>query len=206
MTTGCLVLLGGRYRLEERVGAGGVGEVWRATDMTLARPVAVKLLRPELAQHDQDRARFRAEARLAASVVHPGIAQVYDYCEADQGGQPYLVMELVGGSSLEQLLRAGPIDPAFTMSVVMQAARGLVAAHAVGLVHRDVKPQNLLISRDGQVKITDFGIAQVLGAAAATPTGAMACTRLTWRPSVPWGRRPRQPPTCTPSALSPSSA
>jgi eukaryotic-like serine/threonine-protein kinase len=170
------LLLGGRYRLDDRLGAGGMGEVWRATDMLLRRPVAVKLLRPELARDEDGLARFRSEARSAASVPHPCVAQVYDYSEDAPGGQPYLVMELVDGTSLDRLVEDGPLGAAFTMDVVAQAAQGLAAAHAVGLVHRDIKPQNLLVTRDGQVKITDFGIASAAGSAMATSTGVLVCT------------------------------
>jgi serine/threonine protein kinase len=153
-----------------------MGEVWRATDTLLRRPVAVKLLRPELARDEDGLARFRSEARSAASVPHPCVAQVYDYSEDTPGGQPYLVMELVDGTSLDRLVEDGPLGAAFTMDIVAQAAQGLAAAHAVGLVHRDIKPQNLLVTRDGQVKITDFGIASAAGSAMATGTGVLVCT------------------------------
>ncbi|HEY1323668.1 MAG TPA: serine/threonine-protein kinase [Streptosporangiaceae bacterium] len=169
-------LLGDRYRLDERIGAGGMGVVWRATDLMLARGVAVKLLRPEYTQDEDGRARFRAEARHAGSLSHPAIAQVYDYSEEDPGGQPYLVMELVNGPSLAWLLKEGPLDCALAMRIIGQAARGLQAAHATGLVHRDVKPGNLLVSPGWQVKITDFGIARLAGEATVTRTGAMICT------------------------------
>lgn len=168
--------LGDRYRLDERIGAGGMGVVWRATDLMLARGVAVKLLRPEYTQDEDGRARFRAEARHAGSLSHPAIAQVYDYSEDDPAGQPYLVMELVNGPSLAWLLKEGPLDCALAMRIIGQAARGLQAAHATGLVHRDIKPGNLLVSPGWQVKITDFGIARLAGEAPVTRTGAMICT------------------------------
>jgi serine/threonine-protein kinase len=173
VTTGPQLLLDDRYRLDDRIGAGGMGEVWRATDVVLRRPVAVKLLRPGLAQHEDDLARFRAEARSAASVPHPCVVQVYDYCEDDPCGRPYLVMELVDGTSLDRLLASGPLGAAFTMDVIAQAAQGLAVAHRAGLVHRDVKPQNLLLTRSGQVKITDFGIARAAGSAPVTRAGTL---------------------------------
>src|SRR5215472_11590388 len=125
--------------MEGRIAIGGVGEVWRATDLVLDRPVAVKLLRPEYAQHPETLARFEAEARHAASVTHPGIAHVYDYGQAGAAESPYLVMELVDGPSLAWVLGSGPLEPAYAMDVLAQAAAGLQAAHAAGLVHRDVK-------------------------------------------------------------------
>jgi eukaryotic-like serine/threonine-protein kinase len=169
-------VLADRYRLEGPVARGGVGEVWRATDLVLGRPVAVKLLRAEYTQHPEVLARFRAEARHAGSVSHPGIAQVYDYGEDDAAVSPYLVMELVDGPSLARVLAAGPLAPARAMDVLAQAAAGLQAAHAAGLVHRDVKPGNLLVGRSGQVKITDFGIAHAAWSAPITQTGALVGT------------------------------
>jgi eukaryotic-like serine/threonine-protein kinase len=174
--TTCPVMLGGRYRLDERIGAGGMGEVWRATDTTLRRRVAVKLLPPEVARDAERLAKFRIEAQSAAAVQHPGIAQVYDYCDDADGGLPYLVMELVDGTSLDRLLEDGPLGAAFTMSIVAQVAEGLAAAHAAGVVHRDIKPQNLLATREGQIKITDFGIARMMRSAVATSTGELVCT------------------------------
>jgi eukaryotic-like serine/threonine-protein kinase len=170
------VVLAERYRLEGRIAAGGMGEVWRAVDLVLDRPVAVKLLRDEYVQHPDTLARFRAEARHAAAVSHRGIAQVYDYDEAGPGQPPFLVMELVDGPSLTQVLARGPLDPARAMDVIAQAAAGLGAAHAAGLVHRDIKPGNLLIGPDGTVKITDFGIAYAAGSAPLTRTGALIGT------------------------------
>jgi serine/threonine-protein kinase len=167
------VLVAGRYRLDGRIAAGGVGEVWKGTDEVLGRPVAVKMLRGEYAQHPQALARFRAEARHASALSHPGIAQVYDYGEAEA---PYLVMELVDGPSLAQVLEHGPLDPGRAMDVVSQAAAGLQAAHRAGLVHRDIKPGNLLLGPCGQVKITDFGICHAAGSAPLTGTGTLLGT------------------------------
>jgi eukaryotic-like serine/threonine-protein kinase len=170
------ITLAGRYRLEGRIARGGVGEVWRAVDLVLGRPVAVKLLRAEYAQHPEVLTRFRAEAKHAGSVSHPGIAQVYDYGEDGAADSPYLVMELVDGPSLARVLAAGPLNPADTMDVLAQAAAGLQAAHAAGLVHRDVKPGNLLVGPAGQVKITDFGIAYAAWSAPITQAGALVGT------------------------------
>jgi serine/threonine protein kinase len=180
-------LLGSRYRLVERIAAGGMGQVWRGTDEILGRPVAVKLLSAKYAADEQFRTRFRAEARYAASLSHPGIAQVYDYGESDQApggpgtdpdsGLPYLVMELVEGESLSAgLARDGRLPVRATLDLVAQAARALAAAHAAGIVHRDIKPGNLLIKPDGQVKITDFGIARAALTAHLTQTGMVMGT------------------------------
>ncbi len=169
-------LLAGRYRLDEPIGKGGFSEVWRATDAVLARPVAVKLLHPGRAQQPEVLARFRAEARNAAALWHVNIAHTYDYDEPADGLQPYLVMELVDGPSLAGVLAGGPLSAARTMDIVAQAAAGLQAAHATGLIHRDVKPGNLLLASDGTVKITDFGISHAIGSAPVTLTGVVMGT------------------------------
>jgi eukaryotic-like serine/threonine-protein kinase len=169
-------LLAGRYRLETRIAAGGAGEVWRAADTVLARPVAVKLLRAEYTSHAETLTRFRAEARAAGSLSHPAIARVYDYGEPDPPQPPFLVMELVNGPSLAGLLASGPLDPGRAMDVVAQVAAGLQVAHADGLVHRDIKPANLLLDPTGQVKITDFGIAYAAGSSPVTRTGMVVGT------------------------------
>jgi len=165
-----------RYRLDGCIALGGVGEVWRGTDLVLERVVAVKLLRPEYAQDEECLARFRAEGRHAALLSHPNIAQVYDYVEKAPPLAGFLVMELVEGQSLARLLAGGSMDPARTMGIIAQAAGGLQAAHAAGLVHRDIKPGNLLVSPDDHVKITDFGIAQAPGSARVTRTGMLVGT------------------------------
>ena len=169
-------ILSDRYQLAGRIAIGGMGEVWRARDTVLDRPVAVKLLRPEYASHAETLARFRAEARHAGALSHPGIARVYDYGEAGPDHGPFLVMELVDGPALTGLLEAGPLGQAMAMDIVAQSAAGLDAAHAAGLVHRDIKPGNLLIAADGQVKITDFGIAHAAGSAPVTRTGMLIGT------------------------------
>ena len=175
-TSRAAVVLAGRYRLEDWIATGGMGEVWAAADLVLRRPVAVKLVRAGYAEHPETLARFRAEARHAGSLSHPCIAQIYDYGEAEGTHPPFLVMELVDGPPLARLLAAGPLDPARVMDLVAQAAEGLAAAHAAGLVHRDVKPGNLLLAPGDRVKITDFGIAHAAGSAPITRTGILVGT------------------------------
>jgi hypothetical protein len=170
------LLIGDRYQLSDCIAVGGMGEVWRATDLVLGRAVAVKLLRSGCDGSEEDRARFRAEARHAGSLAHAGIARVYDYREADPPSPSCLVMELVDGSSLSALLDEGPMDPARTMGLIAQVAAALEAAHAAGLVHRDIKPGNLLVSQDGNVKITDFGIAYAAGSVSVTSPGTLIGT------------------------------
>ena len=203
-------VLNGRYQLEGRIATGGMGEVWRGVDQTLRRPVAVKLLRPEYAGDESFLVRFRGEARHAAGLSHPGVASVYDYGEVATGtSQPtaYLVMELVEGEPLSAVLhREKRLSAERMLDVLGQAADALQAAHALGVVHRDVKPGNLLIRTDGVVKVTDFGIARAMDAAPLTATGIMMGTAYYVSPSRrPGGRSPR-PATSTRSAWSPTNA
>lgn len=170
------VILAERYRLDEPIAAGGVGQVWRGTDLVLQRRVAVKVLRPEYADHPDTLSRFRAEARHAGSLAHPSIAQVYDFGDNPLEGPPYLVMELVDGPSLADVLVTEPVTPAYALEVLAKAATGLAAAHGAGLVHRDIKPGNILLGPDGQVKITDFGIAHAVGSAPITDPGLVMGT------------------------------
>ena len=169
-------VLGGRYVLDQQIGSGGYSEVWHATDTVLHRPVAVKLLHPRYAQRSEVLARFQAEARHAGALAHENIARVYDYGEPADGQPPYLVMELVNGPSLEAMLAGGPMDASRTMDVIAQAAAGLQAAHAAGLIHRDVKPANLLLAPGGIVKVTDFGIAHTVSSVPVTATGELIGT------------------------------
>lgn len=149
----------GRYRLDEPLGSGGMAVVYRGYDDELERPVAVKLLADNLAADERFRRRFLREARLAAGLGHPNIVQVYDAGEHER--RPYIVMEHVEGETVAELLaREGRLAPAPAAELAAQVAAGLAHAHAHGLIHRDVKPQNLLVERTGNVKIADFGIAR----------------------------------------------
>ena len=168
---------GRRYRLESRIATGGMGEVWRATDTTLDRRVAVKLLKQEHADDTVFRSRFETEAQHAAGLHHPGVAQVYDFGTGDTDHRPYLVMEYVDGRPLSALLRPGqPMEPAAAAALLAATADALGAAHAQGIVHRDVKPANILVTDDRRVKITDFGIARAADAVALTRTGEVLGT------------------------------
>ncbi|MFN2556097.1 MAG: PASTA domain-containing protein [Nitriliruptorales bacterium] len=163
-------LLGGRYRLLREIARGGMATVFQALDEVLERDVAMKLLHPHLAADPTFLDRFLREARAAAALSHPNAVSVYDWGE-DEGGQAYLVMEFVDGPSLRDVLRSRKrLTPGEAAAVLVPAAAGVAAAHARGLVHRDVKPENILISRDGTVKVTDFGLARA--AAATTHTFA----------------------------------
>jgi len=163
-------VLGGRYRLVELLGQGGMATIYRATDSELGRDVAVKVLHPEYG-HDPDFvARFRQEAHAAASLSHPGIVGVYDFGTDDAG--PYLVMELVDGEDLAALIRRnGPLPPRQAARLVAEVARALDAAHERGIVHRDVKPGNIMLTANGRVKVTDFGIARAWADARLTLPG-----------------------------------
>jgi eukaryotic-like serine/threonine-protein kinase len=149
----------GHYRVLEKIGSGGMGEVYRARDERLARDVAIKVLKPSFA-HDPDRLRrFELEARSAAALSHPNIVAIYDI--GMHNGAPYIVSELLQGQTLRQRLAQGPVSPRQAADYGMQIAEGLVAAHEKRIIHRDLKPENLFITRDGHVKILDFGIAKL---------------------------------------------
>ncbi|GAA2052711.1 serine/threonine-protein kinase [Leifsonia soli] len=166
---------GGRYELQSRIAIGGMGEVWQATDLVIGRTVAIKILKDEYLGDPGFLERFRAEARHAALVNHEGIANVYDYGEEE--GSAFLVMELVPGEALSSILeREHVLSTDRTLDIVAQTAAALHAAHAAGLVHRDIKPGNLLITPDGRVKITDFGIARIADQVPLTATGQVMGT------------------------------
>ncbi|SCL33247.1 serine/threonine protein kinase [Micromonospora rhizosphaerae] len=186
------VVLSGRYRLDERVATGGMGDVWRATDLVLGRPVAVKVLLPALVSDPDFIARFRAEARIMASLRNQGIVQVFDSGEdelADGSRADYLVMEFVAGEPLSRRIEAaGHLGVGETMSIVAQVAQALHAAHARGIVHRDVKPSNLLVQEDGTVVLVDFGVARSTNVTSITSTNAVPGTALYMAPEQAAGR------------------
>ncbi|MFE9022108.1 serine/threonine-protein kinase [Streptomyces sp. NPDC007808] len=183
------MLIAGRYRLHESIGRGGMGEVWRAYDETLARQVAVKLLLPQ----DSDptaTSRFRLEAQTAARIDHPNVVGVRDFGEFEN--RLFLVMELVDGDSLARVLaRSGSLPAERVARIAAQAAAGLAAAHREGIVHRDIKPGNLLLDADGTLKIGDFGIARFMDdpGAALTATGQIVGTSLYLAPERALGKQ-----------------
>lgn len=169
------ITLGGRFQLTDRIAIGGMGEVWKARDQVLGRIVAIKILKEEYTGDPGFLNRFRAEARHTALLNHEGIANVFDYGE--EGGSAYLVMELVPGQPLSTIIeREQILSPDRALSIVGQTATALSVAHRQGLVHRDVKPGNLLIMPDGRVKITDFGIARLADQVPLTATGQVMGT------------------------------
>jgi serine/threonine-protein kinase len=167
--------LGGRYRLDERIAGGGMGDVWRGTDEVLGRVVAIKVLLPALLEEPGFAERFRGEARTMATINHPGVVDIYDY--GSENGTAFLIMEYVEGDALSRTLsRVGRLTPARAMALIAQAADALHAAHQKGIVHRDVKPGNLLVRPNGTLVLTDFGIARSAAVAQLTAAGSVLGT------------------------------
>src|SRR4051812_43673049 len=167
--------LGGRYRLDERIAGGGMGDVWRGTDEVLGRTVAIKILLPALLEEPGFAERFRGEARTMATINHPGVVDVCDY--GSEEGTAFLIMEYVEGDALSRTLsRVGRLTPGRTMALIAQAADALQAAHEKGIVHRDVKPGNLLVRPNGTLVLTDFGIARSAMVGQLTQAGSVLGT------------------------------
>ncbi|CAA9349235.1 MAG: serine/threonine protein kinase [uncultured Frankineae bacterium] len=166
------VVVASRYRLLSLLGRGGTAEVWRAEDEALARDVALKLV---TVPTDDSAARAGEEARLLARLNHPGLVPVYD-AGTDERGHPWVVMELVEGETLADTLKRGPLPPARTAAIGSSLAAALAYVHGKGLLHRDVKPANILMGTDGRVRLTDFGIARLVDSARVTSTGMMVGT------------------------------
>ena len=180
--------LGGRYVLRSLLAVGGMGEVWRGTDSELDREVAVKVLKDGAAKNDTFLRRFRNEAKNAAGLRHPNIAQVYDYGEVD--GTPYLVMELVEGEPLSTILeRERTLSEPRLVTIMRHTCNGLQAAHEAGVMHRDVKPGNLLVQHHDLVKVTDFGVSRGTGQTTLTATGMVMGTAQYLAPELALGKQ-----------------
>jgi serine/threonine-protein kinase len=168
-------LISGRYELEELVGSGGMSSVYRAHDRLLERTVALKILHEQFTRDDDYVERFRREARAVAQLAHPNIVTVID--RGEQDGRQFIVFEYVDGMNLKELMtQEGPLSPREAIELALQVARGLSFAHESGLVHRDVKPQNVLLDADGRAKVTDFGIAHAVDVDGMTITGTIMGT------------------------------
>ena len=168
-------VLDGRYRVDTLIATGGMSGVYRGLDLRLDRPVACKIMDSRYAGDNQFLARFRREARAVAKLKHPGLVAVYD--QGIDGAHPFLVMELIEGGTLRELLaERGPMPPHAVAAVLRPVLGGLAAAHHAGLVHRDVKPENVLISDDGDVKIADFGLVRAIAEAKITSTSVILGT------------------------------
>lgn len=167
----------GPYEIIDLIGEGGMGEVFRARDTRLGRQVAIKVLPPEFSQDASRRKRFEAEARVASALNHPNIFTVYDIGVLEGTAGSYLVMELLEGETVhDRLQRDPPLTRDVVLDYALQTAQGLAAAHAAGVIHRDIKPGNLFVTRDGRVKILDFGVAKMLSSADVARTGTKAGT------------------------------
>ena len=181
------VSLGGRYVLDERVASGGMADVWAADDEVLQRRVAVKVMRPDPDHEELFALRFRDEALHSAALIHTNVATLFDYGEDD--GVAFLVMELVDGKPLSALIKErGRIDADQVRSIVGQCALALGVAHEIKVVHRDVKPANILVRDDGLVKLTDFGIARAIDASGHTRAGDLLGTPSYISPEQALGR------------------
>ena len=167
-------LIAGRYELEQLVGSGGMSNVFRAHDRLLERTVALKILHEQYTRDDDYVERFRREARAVAKLAHPNIVTVID--RGEQDGRQFIVFEYVDGPNLKDLTRDGPLEVWEAIGLTLQVAHALSFAHNRGLVHRDVKPQNVLLNEDGQAKVTDFGIARSLDVQGFTHTGTVLGT------------------------------
>lgn len=179
--------LGGRYVLRSLLAVGGMGEVWRGIDSELDRPVAVKVLKDDAKHNETFLKRFRNEAKNAAGLMHANIAQVYDY--GDQSGTAYLVMELVEGEPLATILeRERTIDEHRLVRMMLGTCRGLHVAHAAGVMHRDIKPGNLLVQGEDHVKITDFGVSRASDQTTLTATGMVMGTAQYLAPELALGK------------------
>jgi serine/threonine-protein kinase len=181
-------VLSGRYRLEAKLGSGGMSTVYLARDQTLDRQVAVKVMHHEMSEQADQQERFRQEARSVAKISHPNVVSVID--AGEDGGHPYIVFEYVEGETLKQrIARDGALDPQEAIAYAIEVARGLAVAHGRQMVHRDIKPQNILIDAEGRAKLTDFGISRQLEEDGMTATGRVLGTTDYVSPEQAMGRQ-----------------
>ncbi|MBT2392171.1 protein kinase [Streptomyces sp. ISL-1] len=177
-------MVGGRYRLDDLLGCGGAADVYEGLDLRLRRPVAVKVFRPESDAHTEER--FDDEGRVLAQLQHPGLVTVYD--SGQEAGRPYLVMQLIKGATLRRRIAAARLTPAEAAGVGSALASALAHVHAAGVVHRDVKPSNILLGERGTPHLTDFGISRLLDNTTHTATGVLVGTAAYMAPEQVWGR------------------
>ena len=181
-------LIHGRYRLDSRLAQGGMGEVWKGYDIQLDRVVAIKALRGDVNDVEAKLRRLRTEAHNSANLAHPNIAALFEYYEHD--GIGFLIMEYVPSKSLAELFHArGSMDPVELLPILIQTARGLFVAHSHGVIHRDVKPANIMVSSDGEVKITDFGVSYSTNQEQITQDGMVVGTAQYISPEQAQGRQ-----------------
>ncbi|MBN1223106.1 MAG: protein kinase, partial [Candidatus Aminicenantes bacterium] len=184
-------LFAGRYEVIEEIGRGGMGAVFRVVDKKINEEVALKVLKPEISSDGQTIERFKNELKLARKITHKNVCRMYDLNEAE--GVPYITMEFVAGEDLKSLIgRAGRLSIEKAVSIARQICEGLIEAHNLGVVHRDLKPQNIMIDRKGNARIMDFGIARTIGASELTEAGAVIGTPHYISPEQVEGKAPDQ--------------
>lgn len=182
-------VLDGRYEIVAKVARGGMATVYRARDLRLSRPVAVKVMRSDLGEDDEFAAKFDREARSAAVLSHPNVVSIFD--QGSSQGQPYIVMEFIDGETLRRLInRDAPLPPEQALEILEQVAAALAAAHEAGVIHRDIKPENVMITDRGQVKVADFGLARQVGSPQMTATGVLVGTASYLPPELVTHSRP----------------
>ena len=194
--------IAGKYRIAEEIGRGGMGVVYKAEDLKLKRFVTLKFLPFHLADESELRERFLIEAQAAAALSHPNICVIHEVAETE--GRPYIAMEFVEGETLRDKIKRGPMPPAEASEIIAQVAAGLAAAHAKGIVHRDIKSANIMVTDKSQAKVMDFGLAKLRGGSSSPGRKRPSARWLTCRPSRPAGSKWMGARTSGPSGSSSS--